>query len=332
MADAYAQSQQQIETAFASLPKVVAEQIVKSVLGSDNVATFKAVTTIDSTTLNAAATEKVEILQVSGGGNFNLNNVPSTLKVLVFTEPVVINGTTYSGTVLLGPGNDSANFSLTQVASGSSEGVTIDPGAGSNTVVGSAGADKVYVGAGAKDTVDGGAGVDKLIISGKQSAFTFKIDGNKVIAENTATGTRVEATNSELFQFDDGVVVNAANSGEAAVARLYEVLLNRSPDAEGMKYWLEVARSGKLNIVEAAQGFIGSAESQAKGVATMTDSQFLDLLYSQAFGRAADDGGKAYWLDKMAHGVTHDSVAIYFAESTEASVVVTGVNTITGSV
>lgn len=330
MADSYEKSSAEITDAFSSLGPARAQEITALVTGPDGNAVVQQSTTIDAATLAQAQTDKSAVLNVTGGGTFDLGTLPSTLKVLVFTVPVVINGQTFFGTVLLGPGDDSVNFSLTQAASGSTTGTTIDAGAGSNTVVASSGADIVYVGSGAKDTIEGGAGVDTIIITGKMAAFALKVVGSKVVGDNVTLGTHLEATNSEIMQFDDGVVVNAANANEAAMARFYEVVLNRTPDAAGVLSWMDGMRAGKTMLIDAANGFLHSAEASAKGIDTLPNSAFLDTLYEQAFGRAADAAGKADWLRGFDQGMTRAEVVVGFAVSPEAEIVITGVHTITG--
>lgn len=333
MADSYEQTASSVADAFSSLGEERANQIAALVTGDDGKAVIQAAATLDAATLAEAATNGTEVLQISGGGNFNFDALPTSVKVLVFTEPVVINGQSFVGTVLLGPGNDSVNFSLTQVASGDATGATIDPGAGSNTIVGGAGADIVYVGAGAKDTIDGAAGVDTLKISGKKADYSIVVNGSKVVASNASLGTSVEASNSEIMQFDDGVVVNASNVSEASMARLYEFMFNRAPDAAGMKYWLETMRAGKINLVDAASGFLGSAEAQANGITPATDSAtFIDALYLRGLDRPADAGGKAYWVDQLANGASRAEIIAGFTSSEEAQITIVGVHTITGSI
>ena len=357
MADSYEQNAATITESFTtSLGEERAAQIAALVTGSGGNAVVQVVSTLSNETVAQIAEAGATLVQVDSAGPVTLTTVPDSLKVLVFSSAsgVAFDGTNFGGTLLFGSGNDRVNLNYdwgstvvggagtdliySQAAAGATTGsgatgMTIDPGAGSNTVVGSAGADIVYVGAGAKDTVNGGAGIDTLKITGKQADFTITVSGSKVTADNAKSGTHLEATNSDILQFDDGVVVNASNVSEAALARFYEVIFNRTPDAGGMEFWLAGLRDGNFQLVDAANGFLASNEASALGVNTLSTSQFLDALYQQAFGRAADAGGKAFWTSALDDGLaSRAEVIVGFAESAEASVVITGVNTITGSV
>lgn len=332
--DSYEQTVDDVMDVFSSLGEDRAAEIAAMVAGEDGQAVVQAVSALNASTLQQVAVNKVEILQVDGGGEFNIDSLPSTVKVLVFSEPVVINGKSFQGTVLLGPGDDKVNFSLIQAASENANGVDVDPGAGNNTVVATAGADIVRIGQGAHDTVEGGGGVDTLKIAGKVAEFALSLHGSALVAEASSAGTSVQATNAEILQFDDGVVVVASNQNEAALARLYEFLFGRTPDADGMKWWLETMRETGISVVDAAAGFLYSQEAREHGITASSDiSTFLDEIYQQGFGRAADAQGKAWWADQMAnHGVTHAEVVAGFAASEEAGILITGVKMISDSI
>lgn len=307
--------------------------IVSLVTGDDGKAVIQAVDTLDTATLNAAGANNVEVLQVSGGGNFNFDTLPPSVKVLVFTEPVVINGQTFSGTVLLGPGNDETNFSFVQVASTTDVGVVVNPGGGHNTVVGSAGVDTVTVGTGAHNTVNGATGVDTVKVVGGKNGFTITVSGNQVVVQSADGNTAAQVTNSEILQFDDGVVVVAGNQDEAALARLYEFMFGRTPDAEGMRWWIEQVRGGAINLIDAAGGFLNSQEASTNQINPSTDpTAFVNGLYQQGFHRQADAEGLQFWVDQLNSGMSQAEVIARFAASDEAGVTITGVLTVNGTI
>ena len=77
-------------------------------------------------------------------------------------------------------------------------------------------------------------------------------------------------------------------AGEAY--RLYETVLNRSPDVPGIEDWTSALMAG-MDLQTAALGFIDSAEFQASSGA-LDNSQFLTLLYEQC----AAPGSRSCWI------------------------------------
>lgn len=60
------------------------------------------------------------------------------------------------------------------------------------------------------------------------------------------------------------------------VARLYENILNRKPDSNGLKAWADVLKSGKEQGAKVAQGFVESKEFQSR---KMDDTTYIKILY-----------------------------------------------------
>lgn len=103
------------------------------------------------------------------------------------------------------------------------------------------------------------------------------------------------------------------------VALLYYTSLGRIPDAGGLQFWTQKAQSG-AGLKEISAGFANSAEFKTKYDALSNDA-FLDQLYLNVFSRAADAGGKSYWLSKMnSEGYSRSDVVVGFAASQEQAV------------
>ncbi len=83
------------------------------------------------------------------------------------------------------------------------------------------------------------------------------------------------------------------------LALLYFTAMARIPDAQGLSYWVQQLQSG-VSMKDIATSFVNSSEFQLK-YAGQDNSTFLEHLYQNVFNRAADSGGKAYWLSKMAN-------------------------------
>lgn len=112
---------------------------------------------------------------------------------------------------------------------------------------------------------------------------------------------------------------NCSNCGAANqtvndfVTRLYDICLNRTPDAEGLAYWASQAKSGKSGA-EIAHGFVFSTEFQNNN---LCNEHFVECMYRAFFGREYDAEGKAYWLAKLNSGATKGEIYSGFVSSRE---------------
>ena len=100
------------------------------------------------------------------------------------------------------------------------------------------------------------------------------------------------------------------------VNRLYNVCLNREPDAGGQADWVNRLKTGVETGTTAAYGFIFSAEFQNYNYC---NTDYVKQLYRAFMGREYDDGGLAHWLNFMQSGMTREEVFNGFAQSTEFS-------------
>lgn len=100
------------------------------------------------------------------------------------------------------------------------------------------------------------------------------------------------------------------------IYRLYGATLDRTPDAAGFQSWADEFYNG-TSLATAANEFVGSAEFQLTYGSTLTNSQFVTLLYSNVLDRAPDAGGLANWVTLLASGASRAAVVTGFSESAE---------------
>ena len=122
---------------------------------------------------------------------------------------------------------------------------------------------------------------------------TYEMTGD---VENLET---YEAVGDGLYQF---------------VYRLYEKILQRGGDQEGMSYWYDILRTGKLSGAEVVMRFGDSPEMKAQ---RLDNRQFVERLYETCFGRASDAEGSDYWTDLLDKGVSRNFALKGFATSEE---------------
>ena len=98
------------------------------------------------------------------------------------------------------------------------------------------------------------------------------------------------------------------------VTRLYSVVLGRQPDKKGYDDWCRQLTSGESTGKKIAEGFFESTEFLNKG---LSDSDYVDLLYSVFFNRPSDKDGHDYWMSKLASGMSRIAIRQGFYDSTE---------------
>ncbi len=106
----------------------------------------------------------------------------------------------------------------------------------------------------------------------------------------------------------------SAEGSRHEVRRAYTDLLDRSPDAGGEDYWTNHLQGrGVLDL-----RVLLLAGDEYYAAAGGTDGAWIDALYLDTVGRAADAGGRQYWLDQRANGVSRTLVAAGLYLSDEA--------------
>jgi hypothetical protein len=97
-----------------------------------------------------------------------------------------------------------------------------------------------------------------------------------------------------------------------AVYRLYQATLDRVPDAAGQAGWTELLATDARTLAGVAAGFVGSAEFQSV-YGALSNAAFVELLYQNVLGRAADAGGLAGWTNALAGGTSRAQVVTGFS-------------------
>lgn len=101
---------------------------------------------------------------------------------------------------------------------------------------------------------------------------------------------------------------------EGFVYRLYNVALGREAEVVGFNDWNQKLKSKTKTAAEIAWGFIFSEEFKNKNY---NDTQYVKMLYRTMFGREADEGGLADWLNALENGMSREYVYKGFVESVE---------------
>ena len=98
------------------------------------------------------------------------------------------------------------------------------------------------------------------------------------------------------------------------VRRLYELVLGRPAEADGLDAWTDRLVSGAEQGAKVAQGFFDSEEFKARNV---SDTEYLQILYRTCLNREADDQGLSEWQAVLDSGLSRLFVFRGFVESDE---------------
>lgn len=95
---------------------------------------------------------------------------------------------------------------------------------------------------------------------------------------------------------------------------MYIVALNRESEPQGEKYWVDRLQGHESDGAGIAYGFIMSEEFQKR---SLSDEEFIEVLYRTFFDRTADTDGREYWLSALRTGRSRGYVLSGFVNSVE---------------
>jgi hypothetical protein len=82
------------------------------------------------------------------------------------------------------------------------------------------------------------------------------------------------------------------------IAGLYAAFFNRSPDKSGFDWWTEQITSGQSSFEDISTGFAQHPVFTAT-YGGMSNEEFVNAIYTNMLGTAADAGGLAYYTGKL---------------------------------
>ena len=178
------------------------------------------------------------------------------------------------------------------------------------------GGDDAIQGLAGDDTLDGGQGLDASVYVGNSSQYSFAIGPtSSLVVDNIIDRDGTDGLISiERLQFADINLALDINGTAGQAYRIYEAVLGRAPDLEGLGYWINDMDNG-VSLTTIAQGFIASPEFQGKYGANPSYETYLNLLYNNILERAPDTDGMNYWMSNMRNGI--DSPAAVLASFSE---------------
>ena len=96
------------------------------------------------------------------------------------------------------------------------------------------------------------------------------------------------------------------------IGRLYRAYFLRKPDDRGLKHWINTG----LELPAVSDTFANSTEFLNR-YGTLTNRDFVSLVYRNVLGRQADNNGFQYWIGQADRGVPRGDIMTGFSESGE---------------
>jgi hypothetical protein len=159
----------------------------------------------------------------------------------------------------------------------------------------------------------------EVILHGAATQYVIADDSGSLYIQDTVAGrdgTQILSDVKEM-EFTNGVGLVDPTGTAEDVARLYQGLLDRAPDAAGLKAWTALVDDSNVPLSVVANAFASSPEFIQK-CGSLSDTAFIDQLYENALGRPAEATGVQAWDSSLTSGISRGQVAVDIAESTEA--------------
>ncbi|MCB0958442.1 MAG: DUF4214 domain-containing protein [Acidimicrobiales bacterium] len=161
------------------------------------------------------------------------------------------------------------------------------------------------------------------------TAFAPFTTASQLVAQQYRDVLRREATADDLAFWTARVgdtwspgqfIAHLQSSTEAdnrvhAVTRLYRAYFLRNPDHNGLTYWLNRRGEGR-SLVSISNSFAVSSEFTNR-YGKLSNRAFVDRVYLNVLGRAADAGGATYWTNRLDAGMSRGQVMANFSQSSE---------------
>lgn len=171
--------------------------------------------------------------------------------------------------------------------------------AGNNIIAGNSGDNVIYSGGGS-NMIDGGYGHDVLVLPGQTFDYNVTLDGGRAVITDRS-GDQTHAINIQEIAFTDSDVRwGLFATGQAEVSGVSRAFLGRGPDADEQSTIATYSLRG-IGLEDLA-GPLPYAEAFRTRVESLTDSQFVQTLYTDVLGQLPDDDSLAFWTGQLEDG------------------------------
>jgi len=143
--------------------------------------------------------------------------------------------------------------------------------------------------------------------------YAVRQNADGTVSVTSATGKTDTIGNAARLHFADKSVNLAVGKAAKTISEaqldalieLYIAYINRTPDADGMQYWINELKNGK-NLDEIGESFYTAALQYANLTgyfSGMENEDFVRTIYRNVLGRTSvDAAGLDYWTEALARG------------------------------
>lgn len=124
------------------------------------------------------------------------------------------------------------------------------------------------------------------------------------------------ATASEIDPVNGSTLLEGCPEITDAIDRLYSAYFERTPDSPGFEYWANRWSRAGTDLPAMSEYFAASPEFDAR-YGSLSDPEFIELVYQNVLGRAPDADGFAYWANRLDRGLDRGLFMLLFSESPE---------------
>jgi len=96
------------------------------------------------------------------------------------------------------------------------------------------------------------------------------------------------------------------------VGRLYRAYFLRRPDDRGLRHWINTGMP-----LGAVSDTLAHSIEFLNRYGTLTNEEFVQLVYRNVLGRRAEDDGYRYWLDQLRRRKPRGNIMLGFSNSIE---------------
>ena len=173
-----------------------------------------------------------------------------------------------------------------------------------NNILLSGAGDDVLRGGAGSDLLDGQEGLDTATFAGKFAAYKLQGGAAQASVTDLARAADVDRLVSvERLYFDDtAIALDGGKDGVAGQAyRLYQAAFDRTPDSNGLGFWIDKMDHG-VALIDVATAFTTSNEWLAMYGAAPSHRDLLTKVYTNVLHRAPDPGGFDFYLGHLESG------------------------------
>lgn len=178
---------------------------------------------------------------------------------------------------------------------------------------------------GGSDSIDGGSGNDKVVYRLARTDLSVDKRGDSQVVVRKPDGGTDTLVNVERVDLTDGdYVFDIGGPNLGFGYRIYQAAFGRTPDEGGLRFWVgELDNFDQNGWSEGAKhqylasAFYNSDEFRLNFGSNISDSAYIEAMYSNVLSRTSDAQGRDYWVGRLQSDASREDILISFAQSDE---------------